>query len=1212
MVERNYFSDYEDETITEEDNVVKEDSERNYFSDYEDETATVENNVPIEDNYFSDYEDEKTSTTEVTTPVFNPPEKELTYEQFQQSPELVAAAMRFSKDRLGYDKISEEDAIDEVIEHFREFKVNEMVAGKDWNYTSALATDGKRDQINDYKSLYRATDSLENFSGGVLNTLGDYGWGIATAPSTLAGLLLPGGGKLAGVAAQQLAKLGVGKAIASLAANPIKTIVATEVTGAVAQDISAQKTLMGVDEQDDYDFSQTLISGAIAGGGSALVSSIPLYYAKKAAVKGISSKMQTDDLLGKSTKAIEEKTIKADEAAKETIETKSVQANDVKESLKRLNEENVEAGKSTMKDVADKQGVDVPLRIAVTPDKLDRVTAAAVDILEIGGGLKTFTRANKNTGEPIVEKERITEAISRVIRDTTEGGSDEVAEALAKDFGDTLNKYSLTTDDFANVFMSEFSEAGRLLQKAGASKKQLKGLLSAMDNAAFSDIFSLSDDALKVFKKSKDALKNDGNESFLKIFDNGAIIGSLRNLDALRLASMTSQIGTTIRNTVGGYSRVGFDILNTAFDEGLQRSVSFLKGEKYTKQAKDSFSDIFSVAYGLINKEQSIAIESIFAMGFQNKAQKLFRQLADLEDLTGVGLKGKKQPPTMLSNLTTRAGRNLNVFNTLSDNMFKRAAFMGNLTRELNKLKRLKAIDGKTVNDADFNLVDIMKTGRFNEVFGSKGGQKALDRAVEDSLYFTYQASPKSTIGNLLIQGANKLPFLTTSVVPFPRFMANAMRFTYEYSPIYLLTSSKVRKELARTAGKESEEFGLRTYTETAKGLTGLAMLFGGQAYRNSEYAGEKWYEGRSSSGETYSLLPFFPAAPYLFFGDLIARYRKGEDVIDRKTFKESIQAVTGMQMGKAGFGLYAMDKLVDDIGNIFEGQDEDAAFYALQKVGAEFAANIISTYTMPLTPFQDTYNTFLAPDDERIIRDNNIEDLSSLIIAKSLARIPGNYGIEKMLKEAYGTEYEIPKAYQSPTRKGLVRRITPLSRQTTGRLYSEKKTPIEKELDRLKITKSEVMKRTGIQEADSLLGWYMGEYMIDIVQPFIKSDLYKSLPEGVKRVRLKEAIVSVRKSVVQSARDTLVYNKNNQKTRPMTRVRFLKLPKIYRKIAMDTYHADPTLGEPTSIKDYDYEILYKMAKALSKGKLKNIEFKSVDIVDELNEEDGVLDDIKN
>jgi len=534
---------------------------------------------------------------------------------------------------------------------------------------------------------------------------------------------------------------------------------------------------------------------------------------------------------------------------------------------------------------------------------------------------------------------------------------------------------------------------------------------------------------------------------------------------------------------------------------------------------------------------------------------------------------------------------------------------MGGLTRELSKLKRIKIASGKTVDDLDYDLVNIMKTGRFNEIFGSKGGQKALDRAIEESLYFTYQASPKSPLGNLLIQGANKLPFLTTSVVPFPRFLANAMRFTYEYSPIYLLTSGKVRKELARTAGKESEEFGLRTYTETAKGLTGLAFLFAGQAFRSSEYAGEKWYEGQSSEGNPYSLLPFFPAAPYLFFGDLIARARKGEDVIDRRTFKETIQAVTGMQMGKAGFGLYAMDKLVDDIGNIFEGQDEDAAFYAIKKVASEFASNIISTYTMPLTPVQDTYNTFLAPDDERIIRDNNIEDLSSLIIAKSLARIPGNYAIEKMLKEAYGTEYEIPKAYQSPTRKGLLRRITPITRQVEGRLYGEKKTDIEKELDRLKITRSDVMKRTGIPEADELLGWYMGEVMIDIIQPFIKSKLYKSLPEQVKKVRLKEEIARVRKSVVDQAKDTIVTTNSNKNTKPMTRVRFLKLPKIYRKIALDTYNE--RLGEPTSLKDYDYEILYSIAKELRKGKLKNIKFESVDIIDELNEEDETLDSIK-
>ena len=55
-------------------------------------------------------------------------------------------------------------------------------------------------------------------------------------------------------------------------------------------------------------------------------------------------------------------------------------------------------------------------------------------------------------------------------------------------------------------------------------------------------------------------------------------------------------------------------------------------------------------------------------------------------------------------------------------------------------------------------------------------------------------------MGQLLIKGANKLPFLTTSLVPFPRFLANAMRFTYEYSPFFLM-DKKVRYELGRTVG---------------------------------------------------------------------------------------------------------------------------------------------------------------------------------------------------------------------------------------------------------------------------------------------------------------------------------------------------------------------------------------------------------------------------
>jgi len=1120
---------------------------------YDDENEDKDSTISFDDVYedeeiekkeddvisFDDVYEDTTVTPQTATPAFTPPKEGFTYEQFIQSPELKSAAMRFAKNRLGYENISEDEAIDETIEHFRQFKVNELTAGKDWNYTSALATDGKRQEINDYKSLYRATEAMEDFGGGVLTTLGDYAGGIFTAPSTALGLLLPGGGKLAGVAAQQTAKLGVGRAIAGLAANPIKTIVATEATAGVLQDVSEQKTLMAVDEQDDFSFGQTITTGIISGAAPAVLSTVPLYLAKKYGSKALSKKAQTDELLETSQKAVEEKTAKAEVLATKTLK-KSKEGTKVKERLAALNADMVDAGKQVGKDIAEKEGIDEPLRVAVTPDKFNRVAAAATEVLAKSGGLKdikTVITKGKDKGKEIVKTERITEAISRVIRDAKDTKTN---DELADTFGNVLEKYNLTQDDFANLFISEFSEAGRLLQRAGHEKKQLKELMGSIDDVSSSDIFSLNENVLNVFEKTKKFTDAGDYDGFIRQFD---ATETLRSLDALRLAAMTSQVATTVRNTVGGVARVGFDTVSNLFDGAVQKGVSTFRGEKSTLSFKDYLKDSFAVAYGIMNKDKAIAVETIFAMGFQTQAKKLYRQLADLEDLTGVGIKGKK-PPSKLRNLTTGVGRNLNVLNTLSDNMFKRAAFMGGLERELSKMKRIKLARGDKVTDADFDLMEIMKQGNFNKVFGTKEGKKALDRGIEEALYFTYQASPKSTVGQLLIKGANNLPFVTTSVVPFPRFLANAMRFTYEYSPLYL-ANSKVRAELARSFRKEGvseagEELGIRTYHETAKGLTGLGMLYGALSFRNSEYSGEKWYEGRSADGQTYDMRPFFPAAPYLFFAHLMERKQKGEDVVDKKTFRESLQAITGMQVGKAGFGLYAMDKLVDD--------------------------------------------------------------LSSLIWHKALARVPGNFAIERLLKEAYGTEFELPKAYESPTKEGFIRRTTPISRQFTGRLFQEKKNDIEKELDRLRITKADVLKRTGIPAADQLLGFYMGEFMVDIVQPFIKSDLYKKTPEKLKKKVLQDEIAKVRKKVKDMAKKTIVYEGSNKQPNPMNRVAFKRLPKVYRQIAIDTYNKSQ-LGEPTSMKDYDYKVLLDIARRLSKTDLKDVEFKEQDIQDELNED---------
>ena len=1190
--------------ILNEEELEEEEEEPSFSSILAEEESSDEDVEPSFSEILSQ-EEETQISNEVATPAFTPPKKGFTYEQFQQTPELRAAAVRFAKDRLGYDMITEEDAVDETLEHFRQFKVNELTAGRDWNYTSALAADGKRQQINDYKSLYRASEAIENFGGGVIQTIGDYVGGIVTAPSTALGLILPGGGKLAGVAAQQAAKLGVGKAIAGLAANPIKTIVATEATAGVLQDVAQQKSLIEVEEQDDYSFVQTVTAGAVAGAGTAIVSSLPLYIAKKYGTSKISKMTQTDDLLATSKKKYEERVAKAESNASKTIDESGEEGQKVIERLKKLNEERVEKGDDLIEGITKAENVD-GAKVVIPPDKLNRIGAAAIEILANSKtGLRTFESTNIK-GDKIIETERITDAIDRITRDALDNPNSEVYKAVIDTYDSVMKKYSLSIDDIGALQVAEVSNAARILARQSHNKQAYNRFVQSLDRIGNSDLFSLSDEAVDTLDKARKAAQKGDAQGALRQFEYNTASEFFRSADALRLAAMTSQVGTTVRNTVGGVLRVGIDTITTGLDLGIQAGVSKLKGE--TKGAisfKDWRDNTFAVAYGLINKDKSIAVEEIFAMGFQKQAEKLYRQLADLEDVSGKLVKGKP-PPSKVRNFATGLGRNLNVLNTLSDNMFKRAAFMGSIQKELLKMKRLNRSKGIDVEDSQFELVDIMRDGRFQDVFGTKEGKKALDRAIEEAMYFTYQASPKSHIGQLLIKGANRLPFLTTSLVPFPRFLANAMRFTYEYSPAFLL-DKKVRYELARTyGGKEGvDDFGIRSYHNTAKGITGLGLIIGGYAYRES-MGGEKWYEGKTEDGQTYDLRPFFPAAPYLYFGEIFRRYVNGEDLTDKKTAREAIAAVTGMQVGKAGFGLYAMDKFVDDVGTIatdVSAGDNQEALDSIGRMLTEFTANIASTYTMPFTPFQDTYNTFFAPDDERIIRENQVDSLGALLLHKTLARIPGNFAIEKMLHEQFGTEYNIPKAYESPTREGLLRRVTPISRQVYGRLYQGKKTDIEKELDKLRITKAEVLRRTGVPAADSLLGFYMGEVMTDIVGPYLKSETWKNIPKELKKDALLQEIKKIRAFVTDMAKRTVVEDAYGVQSNPYDKVRFMRLPKVYRGMAKQVYSQNRG-GEVTSLQDYNYTELFTIAQTLSKTDLSEFEFKELDFMDELKEID--------
>ena len=120
------------------------------------------------------------------------------YEAIKRNPAVFEAAKRFLADRHNMTNVKDEDVVDEFIEHFRSFDVNEMTTAGDYGYVSAAAADAtKKDdekakmRLADYRLLYQTFREMPHFyeEGGAENAFGDYVEGLLKAPSTYLGLL---------------------------------------------------------------------------------------------------------------------------------------------------------------------------------------------------------------------------------------------------------------------------------------------------------------------------------------------------------------------------------------------------------------------------------------------------------------------------------------------------------------------------------------------------------------------------------------------------------------------------------------------------------------------------------------------------------------------------------------------------------------------------------------------------------------------------------------------------------------------------------------------------------------------------------------------------------------------------------------------------------------------------------------------------------------
>lgn len=1098
------------------------------------------------------------------------------YEDFRNNKAVREAAVRFAKDRLNYDDISEEDAVDQVIEHFRSGKVNEFTMGMDYNYVSAARADSVKNEkakqrFDDYANLYMGFEALPGAfdAGGAPNAFTDYLEGVAKAPSTWVGVL-PGiftagvgtSAVKAGAAASTLvAREGVRRIIMeglkqplkTMARNPIKTTVAAEATFGALQNVAEQKTEQEIDVREDFSEGELLATAAISG---LVPAAVAVGLPKKAFSELVSSKSK--NLLSDAEQAVAKRNEEAIEQAKKVLSKNEELAKKVKKARNNpIDREKVAEGVETLRKEADAVGLADDFVARLDPTRMERIDALGVELfVELGQAPK--------------EKEAWSEAVARVITEALETDDKKIKSFMQEMY----SKYNLTSDDLLKVMLEDTYLATRSTQGAGlGSAGRASQLFRRLTDVTAADVFGFSDEAVVKLRKAGEKIEKGNVKKGLEKLEETKEGLSFRRLDEVRRAFMTSQPATTFRNTVSGYTRVGFDTITRAFDQSVATSLSTLTLGKAAKGKVGLFTttpnaDVFASIYGTINPVETRAVAELFKQNFPTLASKVFKQISDLSDASG-------EISGAATDRMIKLMRVVNGLNTASDNYFKNVALITGMKRRLNQAAIKAQQMDPTIDISNFNLEKLIREGKFNDLFNKElkvgdnvifNGPKELEDIAKEALYFTFQRDPASGVGKAFVSLMHSVPFLTTSLVPFPRFIVNAMRFTYEYSPLYL-----VNPRVIKTLAGDSDN-----YEDIAKGLVGTAGLIGAMAFRDSEFAGENWWEGKTADGRTFDLRPFFPAAPFLFFAEWINRTKRGEKTTGDTSFvTEAIQALSGTQF-RAGSQIYALDKAYKDIA---EAENYEAA----GKIAANMASNIIATYSIPLTVGQDLYNTFLAPDDARLVRDTRASDLLTLMVTKSLARVPGNFAIEEALSDAYG--FKRAEVYESATREEPLRRVAPLTRQTYGILLQERKNFFEEELARLKMSKRIIESRTSVPEADLLLNALYGEYITNYVVPMMQQDKYKNLPDEMKRLAIRDLVSKykddVKAAVVENAKNSAAerfgYN-------PMERQKFMNTEKYERDLALKIYH--DRFGEPEEgKKGYDYVLLELIVDAIKNAR---------------------------
>ena len=605
-----------------------------------------------------------------------------------------------------------------------------------------------------------------------------------------------------------------------------------------------------------------------------------------------------------------------------------------------------------------------------------------------------------------------------------------------------------------------------------------------------------------------------------------------KKLDNIRRGLLVTRIATAVRNYASQTARITIDSLQNLIDFGMQQAIKpFVKPDQF---AKNQVSPLTSLDQLVTNfkqwkpsqfkkvKEQTNKILD----QFPSEKNRLFLRYAS--DIVVTGKQGVNSKVNKFFDKAQAGVDFLNFFNKTQEFITRRAVVMSRLD-ELIKANP-EYYNNKT-------LQQILKDGEQSKIRMSDVAN-AVDKALEVTFAKEFNSYKQKggiyeSVAAEVIKTINRLPYVLTSIIPFPRFLMNSLRFHAEFSPLGFLRFLS-RKDRAKIA--KGDTSGL------SRALIGTAMLFAAMALRKQPYAGEKWYEFKVGD-RTIDTRPYNPLAAYLFVGDVINRYMNGTlrdiDLKDIVTVFAGIRGTTG---------LYIFDQIVDYVTNTNAKSGKEKLIGGFQK----WVGELLAGYLTPLQNVTDVMAEIYP--DMRISRDTSSEPFSGAFKKRFLdtdlpqATSPTNYIIDKN-----GNIKAAPYVKESP-----------LVGQITGFRFITAKNEAEKEFDKLQIKYNEIFKSTGIPELDRAYKDIYSYFVGNGISNFVKTPYYQSLSFNQKVFVIKQMLNSAKretKKILQANTELVPY---------LLQYDFNKLSRDKRRIIDDAIGIDYINSIIDGLKDKD------------------------------------------